>query len=144
MSPSIWTRCAATAEPGALSLRAWRVVEGQHVVSTRKLVDSDAEQQLLPLLKAGEKPDRERLPGWCDSLVAKSRELLDAVLPLVQDEVEFLTRLNDHGEVVPDLLTDEAAMQQIVAEHPMLAWKAQNVREHRAGTSKTKRDREGR
>lgn len=63
MSPSIWTRCAATAEPGALSLRAWRVVEGQHVVSTRKLVDSDAEQQLLEEMIETAKPPLPPEPG---------------------------------------------------------------------------------
>lgn len=56
MSPSIWTRCGATANLAPLALKAWRVVEGQHVVSTRKLVDSDAEQQLLEELIDGVKP----------------------------------------------------------------------------------------
>jgi hypothetical protein len=35
---------------------AWRAVESQHVVSTRKLVDSDAEQVLLEELVDGVKP----------------------------------------------------------------------------------------
>ena len=56
MSPSIWTRCGATANLAPLAGRAWRVVEGQHVVSTRKLVDSDAEQQLLEELIERAKP----------------------------------------------------------------------------------------
>ena len=56
MSPSIWTRCAASDEPARLDVAAWRVVEGQHVVSTRKLVDSDAEQHLLEELIETVKP----------------------------------------------------------------------------------------
>ena len=57
MSPSIWTRCAARAELRPLRLRAWRVVEAQHRISTRKLVDSDAEQQLLEeLIETGKPP----------------------------------------------------------------------------------------
>jgi hypothetical protein len=56
MSPSIWTRCAASSEPTRLDVAAWRVVEGQHVVSTRKLVDSDAEQHLLEELIETVKP----------------------------------------------------------------------------------------
>lgn len=47
MSPTIWTRCGGKASLSALRATAWRVVEGQHVVATRKLVDSDAEQRLL-------------------------------------------------------------------------------------------------
>ena len=47
MSSSIWTRSAGDSELRALDLAPWRVVEVQHQVSTRKLVDSDDEQALL-------------------------------------------------------------------------------------------------
>lgn len=56
MSPSIWTQCGGKRNAGALELDAWRVVESQYVLSTRKLVDSDAEQQLLEELIEGVKP----------------------------------------------------------------------------------------
>ena len=59
MSSSIWTRCAAGSDPRvALRLEPWRVVEGQHQVSTRKLVASDAEQALLEELIETVKPGR--------------------------------------------------------------------------------------
>ena len=45
MSPSIWTQCAARFSRIAGSFR--RVVESQFVNSTRKLLDSDAEQAVL-------------------------------------------------------------------------------------------------
>ncbi len=47
MSSSIWTRCAGDSELRSLHLSPWRVVEAQHQVSTRKLVDSAEEQALL-------------------------------------------------------------------------------------------------
>jgi hypothetical protein len=56
MSPSIWTRCAASFRPRKIELLAWRVVESQHVISTRKLVDSDEEQRLLEELIDEVKP----------------------------------------------------------------------------------------
>jgi len=56
MSPSIWTRCAGSFRPRRLEGVAWRVVESQHVLSTRKLVDSDAEQVLLEELVERVKP----------------------------------------------------------------------------------------
>ena len=56
MSSSIWTECAGATELGALRAEAWRVVEAQHQVSTRKLVASDAEQRVLEELIAGMKP----------------------------------------------------------------------------------------
>lgn len=56
MSSSIWTRCAGTSRLRALRIDAWRVVEAQHQVSTRKLVDSVDEQILLEELVDGVKP----------------------------------------------------------------------------------------
>ena len=47
MSSSIWTRCAGDSELRPLHAFPWRVVEAQHLVSTRKLVDSAEEQALL-------------------------------------------------------------------------------------------------
>src|SRR5437868_14148689 len=56
MSSSIWTRCAGDSELRALRLSPWRVVEAQHQVSTRKLVDSAEEQVLLEELIERVKP----------------------------------------------------------------------------------------
>src|SRR6185436_5312824 len=56
MSFSIWTRCAGGSELRTLRLSPWRVVEAQHQVSTRKLVDSTEEQILLEELIDSVKP----------------------------------------------------------------------------------------
>jgi hypothetical protein len=56
MSSSIWTRCAGDSELRALRLSPWRVVEAQHQVSTRKLVDSAEEQARLEELIDHVKP----------------------------------------------------------------------------------------
>jgi hypothetical protein len=56
MSSSIWTRCAGDSEAGPLRLSPWRVVEAQHQVSTRKLVDSAEEQAVLEEMIDGVKP----------------------------------------------------------------------------------------
>lgn len=56
MSSSIWTRCAGGSEIRALRLSPWRAVEAQHQVSTRKLVDSADEQELLEELIDRAKP----------------------------------------------------------------------------------------
>lgn len=56
MSQTIWTRCGERSSCRRLSGRAWRVVEAQHVVSTRKLVDTLEEQELLEELIDRQKP----------------------------------------------------------------------------------------
>ncbi len=61
MSSSIWTQCAGDSEIRPLRLTPWRAVEAQHQVSTRKLVGSAAEQELLEdLIDAAKPPDRTR------------------------------------------------------------------------------------
>ncbi len=56
MSASIWTRCAGRTERRRLVAEPWRAVEAQHLVSTRALVDSLAEQALLEELLDAAKP----------------------------------------------------------------------------------------
>jgi hypothetical protein len=61
MSSNIWTRCAGDSELRALRLSPWRVVEAQHQVSTRKLVDTADEQILLEeLIDRAKPPDATR------------------------------------------------------------------------------------
>jgi hypothetical protein len=61
MSSSIWTRCAGASEIRALRRSPWRVVEAQHQVSTRKLVDTVDEQILLEeLIDRAKPPDPTR------------------------------------------------------------------------------------
>jgi hypothetical protein len=61
MSSSIWTRCAGDSRLRELRLSPWRVVEAQHRISTRKLVDSADEQELLEeLIERVKPPDPTR------------------------------------------------------------------------------------
>ena len=59
MSSNIWTQCAGASRLLSLRLRPWRVVEAQHLVSTRKLVDSLEEQAVLEgLIDSAKPPDQ--------------------------------------------------------------------------------------
>ena len=59
MSCDIWTGCAGGSRIRPLRLDVWRFVEAQHQVSTRKLVDTLAEQAVLEdLIEAAKPPDR--------------------------------------------------------------------------------------
>jgi hypothetical protein len=56
VSSSTWTPRAVASEAGPVELAAWRAVEAQHVASTRRLVDSLAEQRVLEELLDATKP----------------------------------------------------------------------------------------
>src|SRR5487761_2639885 len=56
MSSPIWTPDALSSEARAYSGTAWRIGEAQHYVSTMKLVDTVAEQDVLEALLETTKP----------------------------------------------------------------------------------------
>jgi hypothetical protein len=65
MSSATWTPAALSSEKRRLSGPAWRVVEAQHRISTLKLVDTLAEQELLERLLETTKPP---VPAECAHL----------------------------------------------------------------------------
>ena len=65
-------------------------------------------------------------------LQAKAAPAQRMVVPLNPTEVEFLDRLLDHGDIAPELLTADPALQQRIASELWLTWKAINVRDHNA------------
>jgi hypothetical protein len=56
MPSNIWTQSAGSSRIRRLESTAWRVVEAQHRIATRKLVDSDREQAVLEELLESAKP----------------------------------------------------------------------------------------
>jgi len=56
MSSSTWTPRAVASESKSCELTLWRAVEAQHVVATRALVDSLAEQEILESVLEASKP----------------------------------------------------------------------------------------
>ena len=99
----------------------------------------DAGQRLVPLLRADLAPSRRELESWSARLAAESRELLSILLPFGAGETEFLERVNEYGEIVPDRLSDDPLLQQCIRSHPALLWKTLSVRRH-LGLEKPGRD----
>ena len=67
--------------------------------------------------------------------MALARERLAFLFDLSAGERGFLDGVLDRGEIRTDDLTADACLAERIAAMPMLAWKAQNVRLHRGGTS---------
>ena len=65
MSPITWTREELSSELRPLNGRFWRTVEAQHFKSTMKLVDSQADQEILEEEIEGLKPS---IPSECRHL----------------------------------------------------------------------------
>jgi hypothetical protein len=71
------------------------------------------------------------IQSWATRIVEECRERLAYVLPFTGAEMEFLNRLLDYGEIEPSLLTEDEALVERIRQHPMLHWKALNVRKYR-------------
>ena len=116
---------------GAMNPEDWRGVRAEDIAPATR----DLETYLRPLLRgdtAGPMADPKAVPGWEERLVDEVREALSVVLPLRANELAFLDRLLDGGEIEAELLTGDRALAQIIRWHPALLWKAQNVRRHKA------------
>jgi predicted nucleotidyltransferase component of viral defense system len=112
---------------GAMNRRDWRTVSpGEVDFEARKL-----ERQLLPLLRVDFSWDEFQAGEYGSQLVEDCREKLGAVLPFSEPEMEFLDRLLDEGVIKPSLLTPDKDLQERIGHHPLLEWKALNVRKHK-------------
>ncbi len=111
---------------GAMNRKDWRTVSIQDVGGEPR----ELRNQLLPLLRGDSLPGPEA-DDWARRLMAECREGLAAVLPLTADETGFLDQLLDHGIIEPDRLTDDTEMAQRIKTHPLLEWKALNVKGRR-------------
>ena len=111
---------------GGINRRDWRTVSPADVV----LDPNEVQTALVPMLRADRAPARHEIPAWTKKLEMECRERLSLVLPLSEHELEFLRRLNDEGEIAPELLTADSGIQATLHTHPGLKWKAQNVRKH--------------
>ncbi|MEE8117792.1 MAG: nucleotidyl transferase AbiEii/AbiGii toxin family protein [Gemmatimonadales bacterium] len=88
-------------------------------------------RELEPMLRRtakGEAPDCDDLMAWIDG---KLRPVRETLLAWSEGERRFLDRLLDEGEIEPEHLDPDRAVQDRVRMQPMLQWKARNVREHR-------------
>lgn len=111
---------------GGINRKDWRTVSTADVTADA----NEVRTELVPMLRADRVPAKRDVAAWAEKLVAECRERLSLLLPLNGQELEFLRRLNDQGEIAPELLTADPAMQRTVREHPGLRWKALNVRKH--------------
>lgn len=114
---------------GGMNRRDWREASLDDVAFEAR----DIRNQLVPLLRSGSLRGVQDVEAWAERLVEETRQALGAVLPLSGPEMEFLDRLNGAGEIASSLLTSDQDLADRIARHPLIKWKAQNVRDHKRG-----------
>jgi predicted nucleotidyltransferase component of viral defense system len=111
---------------GAMSRRDWRTVSPNDL----DFDIADLEQRLIPTLRALG-IERIQQDHFGQGLVEDCSNFLAGLLPFTEAEMEFLNRVLDKGEIAPELLTADTDLQDRIRRHPLLEWKAINVREFR-------------
>ena len=78
-------------------------------------------QGLLELIAFKDMPEVQvyKIRGMIESMDA-----LSAVLPFQADEKAFLDCLQTHGEIKPELISDDEAFCWRVKRHPSLLWRS--------------------
>lgn len=114
---------------GGMNRRDWRGVSVDDVAFDT----AEIRNTLVPLLRSNQLSEVEDPGTWGERLVGETRYALSAVLPLSSREMEFLDRLNSTGEIAPSLLTSDQDLAERISDHPLIRWKAQNVRDHSRG-----------
>jgi len=113
---------------GGMNRKDWRTVQVDDIAYEA----DELRDQLLPVVRQAALPS-DGPTRWAQTLIDECREAVSLVLPLHENERQFLGALLDRGEIHPDLLTDDPHMHDRIAKHPAIQWKAINVRKHRGG-----------
>jgi len=109
---------------GAMNRRDWREIS----IDDIEFDSNELRSILESILRHDSMGCRQAFVSMSDSLVTECREKLSAVLPFTEREKMFLNQLLDSGSIEPQLLTDDEQLQERIRNHPMLNWKAVNVR----------------
>ncbi len=111
---------------GAMNRKDWRTVKVDDISYDKR----ELENQLLPVVRR-QFIEKNMPSDWAKRMIKECKDAMDIVLPLTDNEIAFLDAILDHGEIEPELLTDDTELTKRIASHPLLHWKAVNVKQHK-------------
>jgi len=112
---------------GAMNRKDWRTVSLNEV----NFNAAELTRQLVPTLRHQSIWTKRNSEEHGKRLVEECRQALSVLLPFNDDEVEFLDRILDKGEINPFLLSMDNQLCERIRRQPLLEWKALNVRKHK-------------
>jgi predicted nucleotidyltransferase component of viral defense system len=98
---------------GAMNVKDWREMS----IADIRLDDDEFSQNLIPMLPSTYSIDKTTLLTECQNC-------LDMVLPLRENELEFIADVRDRNQIVPSLITEDGQLQDTLLKHPGLLWRA--------------------
>ena len=91
----------------------------------------EMKNMLLPVLRNEQLKDKKSIISWSQNLISTCKQHLVKLISFNQNELDFLTKILDNGEIIPEIITDDNRLIDSINKHPVLLWKCINVREHK-------------
>ena len=110
---------------GAMNRKDWRTISLDDVSFDLE----ELNQKLIPVIQSQSSSPKNIAPVGQD-LVKECQKKLSIVYPLSDDEIKFLDIFLEKGVIEPAVLTQNQDLQERIKLHPMLLWKAMNIRKH--------------
>jgi hypothetical protein len=111
---------------GAMNRKDWRTVRIEDIDRAA----TEFESYLVPLLRKGTFDVGQDSSLWASTLTSECKAAMEQILPLRENELMFLQRILDAGEIEPQHLTEDSELAERVCRHPDLLWKAMHVKKH--------------
>jgi predicted nucleotidyltransferase component of viral defense system len=107
----------------AMRKQSWQQIKVDNV----KFSVKDIRDKLIPVLKDSELPGTlyPAIQSWAVKLVDECKDMLSIALPFRMNEIEFLEQVQRHGEIRPELISDDQNFCERVRQHPLLHWRKQ-------------------
>jgi predicted nucleotidyltransferase component of viral defense system len=86
---------------------------------------NEFKNRLIPLLNKNDLDNIKSISAWAEHLVNQCQKAFSRLLPLQENEVEFLNCLQQFREIQPTLISDDEDFCKRVYQHPALLWKIQ-------------------
>jgi predicted nucleotidyltransferase component of viral defense system len=83
----------------------------------------DIRNRLFPVLRQMELPRGQLdLEKWAAKTLNELHEALSMLIPLNDEEIEFISLIRESGEIKPQLLTSDKRLIQTIQTHPAIVW----------------------
>lgn len=95
-------------------------------ISKLNFSEKDIRDKLIPVLNKNAAPENySAVRDWASNLLSECKEALQIILPFRKNEIEFLESVQKSAVIKPDLLTDDAELQNRIKQHPLINWRIQ-------------------
>ena len=96
-------------------------------ISTKLIQYNETELQnrLLPVLRQNGLPRNKRdIKVWADKIMQELGEKFVSLLPLNNNEIEFISLIRRFGIIDPSIITTDPLLQEAISYHPAIQWAA--------------------